>query len=275
PPAMCPQTKRRLNRLFHHGPVAGGRRGGHDGVARSTLADLLLSAEPSPQEVRNLLLSVVHAETGRLLLRRTHAMLATQHPSSSPIREVLRDPIVNNYDRFSAAGLSSSRSGYVSRGRGSMVTFDLDLLFSDTGMLRRSDLEVLVRSGAGQQLPALQVSLEAEGFDSFVGGDAPAEDDADKRSDARMAAALLGVSLRPVTFFRGYADLLTKMWASGSEPTSVARALALLQRHTQILRLQSGLPTVVEIEAAMGLDITGVMEVSLWSAQSHTRINSR
>nr|XP_032825304.1 microsomal triglyceride transfer protein large subunit-like [Petromyzon marinus] len=327
PGGFTPQTKRRLNRLFHHGPVAGGRRGGHDGVARSTLADLLLSAEPSPQEVRNLLLSVgssssssgsssssssrVHAETGRLLLRRTHAMLATQHPSSAAIREVLRDPIVNNYDRFSAAGLSSSRSGYVSRGRGSMVTFDLDLLFSDTGMLRRSDLEVLVRSGAGQQLPALQVSLEAEGFDSFVGGDAPAEDDADKRSDvgtdeemdkkddrnheqqqqqqqqqeeeeeettdvtARMAAALLGVSLRPVTFFRGYADLLTKMWASGSEPTSVARALALLQRHTQILRLQSGLPTVVEIEAAMGLDITGVMEVSLWSAQSHTRINSR
>ncbi|XP_078731734.1 LOW QUALITY PROTEIN: microsomal triglyceride transfer protein large subunit-like [Lampetra fluviatilis] len=324
PGGFSPQTKRRLNRLFHHGPVAGGRRGGHDGVARSTLAELLLSAEPSPQEVRNLLLSVgssgssssgssrrssrVHAETGRLLLRRARAMLATQHPSSAAIREVLRDPLVNNYDRFSTAGLSSSRSGYVSRGRGSTVTFDLDLLFSDTGMLRRSDLEVLVRSGAGQQLPALQVSLEAEGFDSFVGGDAPAEDDADRRSDvgtdeemdkkvdrdheqqqqqqeeeeeettdvtARMAAALLGVSLRPVTFFRGYADLLTKMWASGSEPTSVARALALLQRHTQILRLQSGLPTVVEIEAAMGLDITGVMEVSLWSAQSHTRINSR
>jgi len=51
-----------------------------------------------------------------------------------------------------------------------------------------------------------------------------------------LSALLFDVQLRPVTFFNGYSDLMSKMLSASSDPMSVVKGLLLLIDHSQVIQ---------------------------------------
>ncbi|KAJ8366567.1 hypothetical protein AAFF_G00350470 [Aldrovandia affinis] len=162
-------------------------------------------------------------------------------------------------DRSSAADITS--------------TYSLDILYSGSGVLRRSNMNIFALSH-GVHLHGLQVAIEAQGMESLIGAKAD-EGEEELDSFAGMSAVLFDVQLRPVTFFKGYSDLMSKMFSLSGDPMSVVKGLILLTDHSQVIRLQSGLKASVEFQGGLAIDISGGMEISLWYRESKTSVNNR
>lgn len=62
----------------------------------------------------------------------------------------------------------------------------------------------------------------------------PDEGEEDLESFAGMSALLFDVQLRPVTFFKGYSDLMSKIFSMSGDPMSVVKGLILLTDHSQV-----------------------------------------
>ncbi|XP_037530830.1 microsomal triglyceride transfer protein [Nematolebias whitei] len=90
-----------------------------------------------------------------------------------------------------------------------------------------------------------------------------------------MSALLFDVQLRPVTFFKGYSDLMSKMFSMTGEPMNVVKGLILLTDHSEVVQLQSGLKASAEFQGGLAIDISGGMEISLWYRESKTSVNNR
>uniref|UniRef100_A0A3B5BJP5 Microsomal triglyceride transfer protein n=1 Tax=Stegastes partitus TaxID=144197 RepID=A0A3B5BJP5_9TELE len=96
----------------------------------------------------------------------------------------------------------------------------------------------------------------------------------DLESFAGMSAVLFDVQLRPVTFFKGYSDLMSKMFSMTGEPMNVVKGLILLSDHSEVIQLQSGLKANAEFQGGLAIDISGGMEISLWYRESKTSVNN-
>ncbi|MEQ2180813.1 hypothetical protein GOODEAATRI_005177 [Goodea atripinnis] len=79
---------------------------------------------------------------------------------------------------------------------------------------------------------ACQVAIEAQGLESLIAATAD-EGEEDLESFAGMSALLFDVQLRPVTFFKGYSDLMAKMFSMTGEPMNVVKGLILLTDHSE------------------------------------------
>lgn len=77
--------------------------------------------------------------------------------------------------------------------------------------------------------------IEAAGFEALLGGSA--DDEEEQEIMAGMSSVLLDVQLRPVTFFQGYTDLMTKVLMSSGEPITIVKGNMLLMDHQQVLAL--------------------------------------
>lgn len=77
------------------------------------------------------------------------------------------------------------------------------------------------------------MSIEAQGLESLIAATAD-EGEEDLESYAGMSALLLDVQLRPVTFFKGYSDLMSKMFSLSGDPMNVVKGLILLTDHSQV-----------------------------------------
>lgn len=78
-----------------------------------------------------------------------------------------------------------------------------------------------------------QVVIEAQGLESLIAA-TPDEGEENLDSYAGMSAILFDVQLRPVTFFSGYSDLMSKMLSASGDPVSVVKGLILLIDHSQV-----------------------------------------
>lgn len=81
--------------------------------------------------------------------------------------------------------------------------------------------------------PLHQVAIEAQGLESLIAA-TPDEGEEELESFAGMSALLLDVQLRPVTFFKGYSDLMSKMFSMSGDPINVVKGLILLTDHSQV-----------------------------------------
>ncbi|PIO39263.1 hypothetical protein AB205_0105060 [Aquarana catesbeiana] len=183
------------------------------------------------------------------------------------------DMKIHNYDRFSKPGSSSAYSGYITRGPDSSATYSLDILYSGSGILRRSNMDTFAYS-KNTELHAIQVVIEAQGLESLIAATAD-EGEEDLESFAGMSAILFDVQLRPVTFFQGYSDLMSKMFSATGDPINVVKGLVLLTDHSETIQLQSGLQASVEFQGGLAIDISGGMDFSLWYRESKTSVNNR
>ncbi|XP_006893145.1 PREDICTED: microsomal triglyceride transfer protein large subunit [Elephantulus edwardii] len=263
------EVKKTLNRIYHQ------NRKVHEKTVRTTAAAILLHSNPSYMEVKNLLLSIgeLPKEMNKYMLSTIHDILRFEMPASKMIRRVLKEMVVHNYDRFAKSGSSSAYTGYVERNPYATSTYGLDILYSGSGILRRSNLNIFQYIGKAH-LHASQVVLEAQGLETLIAA-TPDEGEENLDSYAGMSPILFDVQLRPVTFFNGYSDLMSKMLSASSDPVSVVKGLILLIDHSQEIQLQSGLKANAEIQGGLAIDISGSMEFSLWYRESKTRVKNR
>ncbi|TSN95675.1 Microsomal triglyceride transfer protein [Bagarius yarrelli] len=269
PQLITQEVKQMLNRVYHQ------NRRVYEKNVRAAAADVILSSDPSYEEVKNLLLSIGHLphEMNKYMVSKVEDILRFSMPASKKIREVMKNTIVQNYDRFSKMGSSSAYSGYMTRGTDVTATYSLDILYSGSGILRRSNMNIYGQSN-NALLHGLQVAIEAQGLESLIAVTAD-EGEEDLESFAGMSALLMDVQLRPVTFFKGYSDLMSKMFSMSGDPINVVKGLILLTDHSQVIPLQSGLRVAIEFQGGLAIDISGAMEFSLWYRESKTSVNNR
>lgn len=263
------EVKQHMNRIFHQ------NKNVYDISVRAAAAEVILNSAPSAMEVKNLLLSVgeVEPELSKYLLAKLQNILQSDYPVRKIISEALRDQAVYNYHRLSRTGRSSSCSGYLAVTRDMMSSYSMDLLFGETGVLRKSNSDFFIFS-QGSHMHSTQVSIEAQGLDSFLGESSKeVKDEVVPR--AEMSLILFDVHLRPVVFFQGYDDLMDKVWSVTEEPTNVINGSILLIDHLQAILLQSGLQASAEFQGGLGIDISGNIQLSFWSQESKTRIRNR
>ncbi|XP_023685296.2 microsomal triglyceride transfer protein large subunit [Paramormyrops kingsleyae] len=263
------EVKRTLNRIYHQ------NRRVFEKNVRAAAADVIFSSSPTYMEVKNLLLSIGHLphEMNKYMLSKVQDILRFEMPASKVIKKVLKDMNTHNYDRFSKLGSSSAFSGYMTKETDITTIYNLDLLYSGSGVLRRSNMNIFALSG-GFHLHGLQVAIEAQGLESLI-ATTPDEGEEELESFAGMSALLFDVQLRPVTFFKGYSDLMSKMFSMSGDPMNVVKGLILLLDHSQVLQLQSGLKASIEFQGGLAIDISGGMEISLWYRESKTSVNNR
>lgn len=82
-------------------------------------------------------------------------------------------------------------------------------------------------------LPVHQVAIEAQGLETLIAA-TPDEGEENLESFAGMSALLFDIQLRPVTFFKGYSDLMSKMFSMTGEPMNVVKGLILLSDHSEV-----------------------------------------
>ncbi|XP_009574040.1 PREDICTED: microsomal triglyceride transfer protein large subunit-like [Fulmarus glacialis] len=264
------KVKRAMRRIFHE------KRKSYEKTCRLAAAEILLDNEPSPMDVINILLAANELETEMatfLLLKVQNSLRADHHPARKIMKDIMRDPRINNYNFFSKAGISSSFSGPLTVTQDLLSTFGLDLLFLEGGLLRKSvsDFSLLSR---GRRLRAAQVTIEAQGMESMLGENV-LEGEEEPELTAGMSAIFFDVQLRPIVFFQGYTDLMAKVLLSSGEPTSVVKGNLLLMDHHQVIPLQSGLQVAIKLQGGLGLDISADMDVSIWEQELKTSINTR
>ncbi|XP_034627941.1 microsomal triglyceride transfer protein large subunit [Trachemys scripta elegans] len=263
------EVKETMNRIYHQNHKI------YEKTLRTTAAAIIFSNNPSYMEVKNLLLSIgeLPLEMNKYMLSLVQDILHFEMPASKMIRKVLKDMVVHNYDRFSKTGSSSAYSGYVTRGPDASSTYSLDILYSGSGILRSSNMNILLFN-KNARLHASQVVIEAQGLESIIAATAD-EGEENLESFAGMSAILLDVQLRPVTFFQGYGDLMSKMFSATGDPMNVVKGLILLTDYSQVIQLQSGLKASAEFRGGLAIDISGGMEFSLWYRESKTSVKNR
>ncbi|KAM4603775.1 microsomal triglyceride transfer protein large subunit [Polymixia lowei] len=263
------EVKRTVNRVYHQ------NRRIYEKNVRAAAADVILSSDPSYTEVKNVLLSIgsLPHEMNKYMLSKIQDILHFEMPASKVVRQAMKDMISHNYDRFAKVGSSSAYSGFMAQSADVTSTYSLDILYSGSGILRRSNMNIYGASN-GALLHGLQVAIEAQGLESLIAA-TPDEGEQDLESFAGMSALLFDVQLRPVTFFKGYSDLMSKMFSMSGEPMNVVKGLILLTDHSEVIQLQSGLKASAEFQGGLAIDISGGMEISLWYRESKTSVNNR
>ncbi|XP_029913792.1 microsomal triglyceride transfer protein large subunit [Myripristis murdjan] len=263
------EVKHTVNRVYHQ------NRRIYEKNVRAAAADVILSSNPSYMEVKNVLLSIgsLPHEMNKYMLSKIQDILHFEMPASKVVRKAMKDMISHNYDRFSKVGSSSAYSGFMAQSADVTSTYSLDILYSGSGILRRSNMNIFGAS-KGAVLHGLQVAIEAQGLESLIAA-TPDEGEEDLESFAGMSALLFDVQLRPVTFFKGYSDLMSKMFSMSGEPMNVVKGLILLTDHSEVIQLQSGLKASAEFQGGLAIDISGGMEISLWYRESKTSVNNR
>lgn len=263
------EVKETMNRIYHQNHKI------YEKTLRTTAAAIIFSNNPSYMEVKNILLSIgeLPLEMNKYMLSLVQDILHFEMPASKMIHKVLKDMVVHNYDRFSKTGSSSAYSGYLTCGPDASSTYSLDILYSGSGILRSSNMNILLFN-KNAQLHASQVVIEAQGLESIIAASAD-EGEENLESFAGMSAILLDVQLRPVTFFQGYGDLMSKMFSATGDPMNVVKGLILLTDYSQVIQLQSGLKASAEFQGGLAIDISGGMEFSLWYRESKTSVKNR
>lgn len=266
---MTSEVKQTVNRVYHQ------NRRIYEKNVRAAAADVILSSNPSYMEVKNLLLSIGHLphEMNKYMLSKIQDIIRFQMPASKVLRQAMKDMVSHNYDRFAKVGSSSAYSGFMAQSADVSSTYSLDILYSGSGILRRSNMNIYGASN-GATLHGLQVAIEAQGLESLIAA-TPDPGEEDLESFAGMSALLFDVQLRPVTFFKGYSDLMSKMFSMTGEPMNVVKGLILLSDHSEVIQLQSGLKANAEFQGGLAIDISGGMEISLWYRESKTSVNNR
>ncbi|CAN9510369.1 unnamed protein product [Ophioblennius macclurei] len=266
---MTSKVKQTVNRVYHQ------NRRIYEKNVRAAAADVILSSNPSYMEVKNLLLSIGNLphEMNKYMLSKIQDIIRFNMPASKVMRQAMKDMNSHNYDRFAKVGSSSAYSGFMAQSSDMTSTYSLDILYSGSGILRRSNMNIYGAS-QGSVLHGLQVAIEAQGLESLIAAKAD-EGEENLESFAGMSALLFDVQLRPVTFFKGYSDLMSKMFSMTGDPMNVVKGLILLSDHSEVIQLQSGLKANVEFQGGLAIDISGGMEISLWYRESKTSVNNR
>nr|XP_033798130.1 microsomal triglyceride transfer protein large subunit-like [Geotrypetes seraphini]XP_033798131.1 microsomal triglyceride transfer protein large subunit-like [Geotrypetes seraphini] len=265
---MTMKVKKALRRIFHQ------TQRKYERTSRLAAAEILLVKDPLHMDVINILLALdkMDAELAKLLCSKIQIIQHSQDQTRKVIQDILKDSWLNNYSVFSRTGNSMVFSGLLAVSEDMLATYGLEMLFTETGNFRQSISDITLVSHE-HRLQASQVSFEVQGLEFLM--ESPSEGDKNQEIRAGISVSLLDVQLRPIVFFHGYTDLLSKLFGSTGKPTTIVKGNILLIDHLQRISLQSGLLATIEVLGGLGLDISADLGINLWDQESEISIKTR
>ena len=78
-----------------------------------------------------------------------------------------------------------------------------------------------------------QLGIVAQGLEGLTGS-VPDEGEEELDSMVGMASAMMGVKLRPLTFFRGYSDMMALIWGSSNDEGAGVEAMLMMMDFLQV-----------------------------------------
>ncbi|XP_060728500.1 microsomal triglyceride transfer protein large subunit-like [Tachysurus vachellii] len=242
---------------------------------RLDAAQLLLMYHPLDVDVREIILKIAEEknEVSKFLTSKIMSMLHSDSPARNVIRNVLKDPKLNNYFHLARLGCSSSYAGLMAENKDTVASYDFEFLFSEAGILKQSNSHIYAQT-RGRRLHLLQVSLETSGLDSLFGSEA-SKGAEEEELMAGMSAMFLGVQIQPVVFFQGYADLMSKYFSAGDGPMNIISGNILVLNNRQSLMLQSGLQAQGVFHGGLSVDVSANLEFSLFTQESKSSVNNK
>ncbi|XP_012277607.1 microsomal triglyceride transfer protein large subunit [Orussus abietinus] len=266
------EVKRAAARAFYQ---IGPRR---DSTVRTQALDIILESDPSLEDIRGLLqyLSLLDkAYEVRKYLTQRMDQIAEECPRfSALLREAYKAEFgrIGNYNVLALKGLSTAftRTFLRSPGsNGSLVTVQE----INAGLLKQGIVDVVFETNQEKQR-LFSLGYFARG--ALVSISLDTEDEVeDEVVTAGMEIALLGVGVRPFVFFSGQGELMGHVWSgTASERTPAFQALAGLHRYKEVVPLAAGFLAEVEVEGATSFDLSGQIQLSLWSRTSQSLVET-
>ncbi|XP_070544381.1 microsomal triglyceride transfer protein large subunit-like [Ptychodera flava] len=263
------EIRQALNAIYHQ------NKHNYETAARGNAANLILTKNPTQQEMANLLLSLSDTENLEMtafLQRKIRDVLHMNGEMRKSLqKDVLSDPRVYNYDMLAKSGMSVSYSSIMADTADALATYSLDMLMSKTGILRQSYTDVMMTAG-NETATIVSVGLFATGLDGFLG-------EADEADDNEVASgigiSIMDVRMRPFYFFSGYSEMMSMMWSASADNIITAMAgNVLLHDKSQRLLLQSGINIDSQLRGGLSLDLSGSVEISLWDRTSISLVSN-
>ncbi|XP_071952199.1 microsomal triglyceride transfer protein-like [Antedon mediterranea] len=254
-----------LNRIYHEVQRE------YTYVIRLTAANSLLTKNPSEQDVINILLSLNCQKVPEMvtfLTAKIDNLMTLNTVAGKTVRKALSSAAVSNYNTRAHSGLSAAFTNVMADTADALSTFDQDILFTSTAVLRKSDFSVNLEAD-DNTLQIANVGIWARGLETFLGEDTGEEAGA----AAGLSVKMMDVQLRPMSFSMTMSDLMSLVWSMGSDSSMTAlQGIILLQDHFETIRLQSGFGVEVAVQGTVSLKLSGGLDFSLWERSSTTSI---
>ncbi|KAG7189013.1 hypothetical protein KM043_008607 [Ampulex compressa] len=264
-------------RVFYQ--IGGPKR---DSSARTLALNVLLENDPTVEELRDLIEYLSGNDSAyeirKYLSQRLEQISLKDGKFAENLREVLETMgrRVNNYNVMSLKGLSTAftRSFLKSEeSNGSLVTIQE----VNSGLLKRGIVDVVLDVDQHRQA-MFSLGLFAGGLGSFVSssGDEENPEVEDEPATAGMEIDFLGVGVRPFVFFSGQGELMGHVWSgTASERTPAFQAISALHSYTKHVPLASGFVAELEVQGAVSFDLSGQIQLSLWSRNAQSLVDMK
>ncbi|XP_076368349.1 microsomal triacylglycerol transfer protein isoform X2 [Tachypleus tridentatus] len=247
-----------------------------DSTARAIAAELILKNNPSELVLSEFLQSLAVSENAglsRFLLAKLYDLITTDLVLRSKVEKLFKNSKFGNYNILSQRGASTAFTKYFIANRDVNATYSVNLELGPSGMLKTSTFDVAI-SNKESQLKILSVGLFAGGLGSFA-GEEEVESEESEEATAGMELNVLGVELRPYTFFTGTGELMGLVWSgAGSERTPALQGNLLIMDQSQHVVLQNGLVVDVSLRGVLSIDLSGSVQISLWNRNSQSVVTS-
>lgn len=175
--------------------------------------------------------------------------------------------------RFNGSSASFHR---VMGGTGTMnASYGITMeLLNKARLLKESGFTFELESNTSKPQHILTVGLIARGLGSLAGDDSSTDEE--ESTSAGMALKILGVQLRPYTFFTGKGELMGHVWSgTASEPTTAFDGNLLVSDYQNGLRLINGFTLEQQMRGVLSLELTGEIQISIWNRNSHSLVKAK
>lgn len=242
---------------------------------RVLAAALLIKSNPGQETIGKIILSLSdreQPEVSSLVLSKLKETALADAMFRRCIRDVLRNTTFGNYNNLAQNGTSTTYTKLMQETNDANLTYGINMEMRPTGMLKRTSLDLKI-ANQKENLLLISLSLFVQGF-----GLTDEEQKSKKKPEehgAGMELSVLGVHLRPYTFFTGTGELMGLIWSgAGSEPNPALQANLLLMDQMNTVILQNGVAVDLTLKGALSTDVTGTVEISLWNKNSKAMVKN-
>lgn len=242
-----------------------------DSTVRILAAELLLSSRFNDHVIDDLLFSFIMGKKSEISTYVIGKIFDLSNRDKN-FREMLKSSKVRNYNSLSNTGNSAVVRNLLSGETGVNIFYSMDMEMILGGLLKRSAVNVHFEN-KDDKLQFFSIGLFASGLASIAGEESSDQDS--EETSAGMELTILGVDIRPYTFFHGTGELMSHVWSgTGSEPISAIQGNLLLMDYSELIFLQNGLIIDTKVKGAISLDLSAKIDISIWNRNSHSVVKN-
>ncbi|RNA18665.1 microsomal triglyceride transfer large subunit-like [Brachionus plicatilis] len=185
-----------------------------------------------------------------------------------------KEKLIHYLNQSSLNGFSNSMRSSIKSYPSGILGYNLNQLMSDDGYLRNFDFSVSFKQNNSSRLDFLKVELYADNLSSFSAKLKQKKKDR-KDPTSSLHLSIMGQKLKIVELFKGYASMISMLWALPTSPTSLFNSNFLVNDQIEYIFLSNGMSLRIENIGTLGIDIEGVTDVSLWNQYAKINLKTR